>query len=90
MNATHALTLELPVSLYERLQELASVRGVSPARFAREAIEAKVQPLEDLTAAYDALAEDYERDAEGTMLATEAVLRRDWESPEEDAAWSDL
>ncbi len=25
-----------------------------------------------------------------TMLATEAVLRRDWDSPEEDAAWSDL
>lgn len=25
-----------------------------------------------------------------TMLATEAVLCRDWDSPEEDAAWSDL
>lgn len=25
-----------------------------------------------------------------TMFATEAVLRRDWDSPEEDAAWSDL
>ena len=25
-----------------------------------------------------------------TMLATEAVLRRDWDSPEEDEAWSDL
>ncbi len=25
-----------------------------------------------------------------TMLATEAVLRRDWGNPEEDAAWSDL
>lgn len=25
-----------------------------------------------------------------TMLASEAVLRRDWDSPEEDAAWSDL
>ena len=25
-----------------------------------------------------------------TMLATEAVLRREWDSPEEDAAWSDL
>lgn len=25
-----------------------------------------------------------------TMLASEAVLRRDWETPEEDAAWADL
>jgi hypothetical protein len=25
-----------------------------------------------------------------TMYATEAVLSRDWDSPEEDAAWSDL
>jgi len=25
-----------------------------------------------------------------TMLATEAVLRRDWDSPEEDEAWADL
>jgi len=25
-----------------------------------------------------------------TMFATEAVLRRDWDGPEEDAAWSDL
>ncbi len=25
-----------------------------------------------------------------TMLASEAVLRRDWERPEEDEAWADL
>ena len=25
-----------------------------------------------------------------TMLASEDVLRRDWEQPEEDAAWADL
>ncbi len=25
-----------------------------------------------------------------TMLATEQVLRRDWKSPEEEAAWADL
>jgi hypothetical protein len=29
-------------------------------------------------------------EALSTMLASEAVLRRDWERPEEDAAWSDL
>lgn len=25
-----------------------------------------------------------------TMLASERILRRDWEQPEEDAAWADL
>jgi hypothetical protein len=37
------------------------------------------------------LAEDGEM-SEGlkTMLASEAVLRRDWDRPEEDAAWADL
>lgn len=25
-----------------------------------------------------------------TMLASEAVLRRDWDRPEEDTAWADL
>ncbi len=25
-----------------------------------------------------------------TMLASEAVLQRDWESPEEEVAWADL
>jgi len=29
-------------------------------------------------------------DARATMLASEAVLRRDWDRPEEDAAWADL
>lgn len=27
-------------------------------------------------------------DARATMLASEAVLRRDWDRPEEDAAWA--
>lgn len=29
-------------------------------------------------------------DAGATMLASEAVLRRDWDRPEEDAAWAHL
>ncbi len=29
-------------------------------------------------------------DAFQTMLASEAVLRRDWDTPEEDAAWAHL
>ncbi|MDZ7361872.1 MAG: DUF2281 domain-containing protein [candidate division KSB1 bacterium] len=36
----------------------------------------------DLTAPYS--------DAFQTMLASEAVLRRDWDRPEEDEAWADL
>jgi hypothetical protein len=31
-----------------------------------------------------------ENDARATMFATEAVLRRDWDRPEEDAAWAHL
>jgi hypothetical protein len=29
-------------------------------------------------------------DARATMLASEAILRRDWDTPEEDAAWAHL
>ena len=31
-----------------------------------------------------------EDDARATMFASEAVLRRDWDRPEEDAAWAHL
>jgi hypothetical protein len=31
-----------------------------------------------------------ENGARATMLASEAVLRRDWDRPEEDAAWAHL
>jgi hypothetical protein len=33
---------------------------------------------------------DADTDARATMLASEAVLRRDWDQPEEDAAWAHL
>ena len=33
---------------------------------------------------------DADTDARATMLASEAVLRRDWDGPEEDAAWAHL
>ena len=33
---------------------------------------------------------DAATDARATMLASEAVLRRDWDRPEEDAAWAHL
>lgn len=33
---------------------------------------------------------DADPDARATMFASEAVLRRDWDRPEEDAAWAHL
>ena len=33
---------------------------------------------------------DANTDSLATMLASEAVLRRDWDRPEEDAAWAHL
>jgi hypothetical protein len=39
--------------------------------------------------AADLLAPDIS-DARATMWASEAVLRRDWDRPEEDAAWAHL
>ena len=33
---------------------------------------------------------DADIDARATMVASEAVLRRDWDRPEEDAAWAHL
>ena len=33
---------------------------------------------------------DGDTNARATMLASEAVLRRDWDRPEEDAAWAHL
>jgi hypothetical protein len=59
-------------------------------------IEERLRELspEKLTVVYDFvsfLVEQQRRSASfQTMLASEAVLRRDWDSPEEDAAWADL
>ncbi|MEI8167454.1 MAG: hypothetical protein WCG26_13820 [Chloroflexales bacterium] len=58
-------------------------------------------PPEKLAVVYDFLASLIERDAVGLLtqvepsaresaLATELVLRRDWERPEEEAAWAHL
>jgi len=56
---------------------------------------------EKLSVVYDFVSYLLERDvtgvveardsgARGTMLASESVLRRDWDRPEEDAAWAHL
>ena len=54
-------------------------------------------PPEKLAVVLDFVAYLAERDAQlsgsearQTMLASEQVLRRDWDTPEEDAAWADL
>lgn len=58
-------------------------------------------PTEKLPVVYDFVSYLLERDvadllaardggARGTMLASEPVLRRDWDRPEEDAAWAHL
>jgi len=58
-------------------------------------------PSERLAVVYDFVSYLTERDTEQklqlhvseafqTMLASEDVLRRDWERPEEDIAWADL
>jgi hypothetical protein len=60
-------------------------------------------PAEQLAVVYDFITFLAERDSYGkmlrdagqsyaidTMLASEAVLRRDWDSPEEDQAWENL
>ncbi|MCC7263434.1 MAG: hypothetical protein IT369_13035 [Candidatus Latescibacteria bacterium] len=66
-------------------------------------IDARLQqlPPEKLTVVYDFISYLLDRDqtsllamttpdARETMLASEAVLRRDWDRPEEDAAWAHL
>ena len=58
-------------------------------------------PPEKLPVVYDFVSYLLDRDvadllaagdsgARATMLASEAVLRRDWDRPEEDAAWAHL
>ena len=53
-------------------------------------------PAEKLAVVYDFVSYLLEREAgemsqtRALMLASEAVLRRDWDRPEEDAAWANL
>lgn len=51
-------------------------------------------PMSKLKAVFDFVSEiapqEKSSDALQMALASEAVLRRDWERPEEDAAWANL
>jgi hypothetical protein len=60
-----------------------------------EAIEERLRelPPEKLAVVYDFvsyLAEGCSKSAMETMIASETVLARDWNRPEEDEAWADL
>jgi len=61
----------------------------------------QILPIDKLTVVYDFVSYLTSRgngnkstastsEAFQTMLASEDVLRRDWDRPEEDAAWADL
>ena len=62
----------------------------------RAQIDEQLQQLspEQLASVYDFVSFLAERrsasESLATMLASEPVLRRDWDRPEEDEAWSDL
>jgi len=63
----------------ERLQELSADKLVVVYDFVSYLLERETrQPQGGLSEAFQ------------TMLASEAVLRRDWDRPEEDAAWAGL
>ncbi len=71
----------LPVSqIEERLAQLSPELLRVVYDFVSHRVEREHPPLELLLDA----------DAFQTMLASEAVLRRDWDRPEEDAAWAHL
>jgi hypothetical protein len=60
-----------------------------------EAIEERLKalPPEKLAVVYEfvsCLAEGCTKSALETMIASEAVLARDWNRPEEEEAWADL
>ena len=64
----------------EKLEHLPSERLQVVYDFVSYLVE-REQTITDLPTSSDALQ---------TMLASEAVLRQDWDRPEEDAAWAHL
>jgi hypothetical protein len=72
-------TVTIP-QIVERLQQLSAERLLVVYDFVsyladREGGQASIEEMSE---------------AWQTMLASEAVLRRDWDRPEEDRAWADL
>jgi antitoxin FitA len=102
----NSITIDLQQEQFVKLQSMAERLGVPLEDLARSSIEELVAKADndfDPAAQYvlDKNSELYRRlagltkDGEisesfKTMLASETVLRRDWDLPEEDAAWADL
>lgn len=78
MGSSNALTIKLPPNLFRAASELAADRGISLAILAREAIEEKTKkrPQEDLTAAYEILAEDSETDVDVFFEAQAEAVKK--------------
>ena len=82
MNQAITITAE---SIAEVLNEL-QVRNYDPNQLSQDNYKA-VLTYPALYAGVSSLGED---DSRITMLASEAVLARDWSTPEEDEAWAHL
>jgi len=78
MGSSHALTIKLPPNLFRAATELAANRGISLAILAREAIEEKTMKRaeEDLSAAYETMAEDSETDVDAFFEAQAEAVRK--------------
>ena len=81
------------------MQELVSNYNANPLAIPAEAnpqFSYKYKPYETGSVTYSEnrrLGTDAEIDEDSalaTMIASEAVLARDWDTPEDDAAWADL
>lgn len=72
-------TITIP-QIEERLNQLSPERLRVVYDFVSYLVEREYAPFDMLT----------KSDAFQTMLASEAVLRREWDTPEEDAAWAHL
>jgi hypothetical protein len=77
MDARHALTIELPETLYTKLARAAASRGKNLMTFAREALIEQAERLDEaeLASAYELLANDAEEcDVEPLFAAQAATL----------------
>jgi hypothetical protein len=57
----------------------------------QSSIDRLIETVREVSSRIESIEEHIEsEDTFGTMLASEEVLRRDWESPEDEEAWADL
>jgi hypothetical protein len=70
---------EIIPQITERLQKLSTDKLVVVYDFVSYLLDRETEQLQERSS-----------EAFQTMLASEAVLRRDWDRPEEDIAWANL